>query len=181
MSPLLFFPFEFRKYKWNSPASATSQILQFHYFFRFDINKDCRRLSDLFSTESMVAIWQNFSSQHGRHYNAETQVRLKHEIKTGNTVQIKTGHYNRELKQETLLRLKRRCSLDYTGLYYTQHQLGNCLIWRPYNKLLRLERTTNKKFKPLLPSSKKYRHWRLVFMKICYIKRHISPINLVRN
>ena len=112
--------------------------------------------------------------------NVETRLRLKQEIKT-KTVQIKTGNYNRELEQETRLRLKQRLliRLHWTILYSTSVRKPFCL--KAYNKLLRLERTTNKKFKPLLPSSKKYGHWRLTFMKIWYVKCRISLPNLVHN
>ena len=61
--------------------------------------------------------------------NVETRLRLKQEIKTGKTVQIKIGNYNRELKQETRLRLKRRLliTLHWTILYPTSVRKPFCL------------------------------------------------------
>ena len=93
-------------------------------------------------------------------------------------VEIKTKKYRWNSNRKCSSDWNEDHSLDYTELYYTQHQLTNHLVWRRYKKLLRLERTANEKFKPLSPSTKKYEHWRLAFMKICYIKGRISPTYL---
>ena len=93
-------------------------------------------------------------------------------------VEIKTKKYRWNSNRKCSSDWNEDHSLDYTELYYTQHQLRNHLVWRRYKKLLRLERTANEKFKPLSPSTKKYEHWRLAFMKICYIKCRISPTYL---
>ena len=131
----------------NSTISTISLFLPFRYKYRsqevwfvWHIIYGCHQVKFLQSTRLRL--------------NVETRLRLKQEIKTGKTVQIKTGNYNRELKQETRLRLKRRLLIRLHWTIYTQHQLENRLVWRLYNKLLRLERTANKKFKPLPHCSK---------------------------